>query len=86
MDSMRTQLMTLLMYKSTSNEVTIYTLMYSFFALYVIDKFILSLPHITNYLNKYFEKKMITLTPTIKDNHSSITFDIFNHNKYRTCS
>ena len=77
MDSMRSQMMTLLLYKSTSNEVTIYTIMYSFFALYVIDKFISSLPHLTIYFNKYFEKRMITLTPTIKEKQSSITFDIY---------
>jgi hypothetical protein len=77
MDSMRSQLITLLMYKSTSNEVSIYTLLYSFFTLYAIDKFISMLPHITVYVNKYFEKKMITLTPTIKDKQASITFDIY---------
>jgi DNA replication protein DnaC len=77
MDSMRSQLITLLMYKSSSNEVTVYTLLYSFFALYAIDKLMVVLPQLTVYFSKYFEKKMITLTPTIKEKQSSITFDIY---------
>ena len=72
MDSMRGQLITLLMYKSSSNEVTIYTLLYSFFALYAIDKLMAVLPQLTVYCNKYFEKKMITLTPTVKEKQSSL--------------
>ena len=77
MDSMRTQLITLLMYKSSSNEVTMYTLIYSFFALYAIDKLMIIIPQMTIYLRKSFEKKMITLTPTLKEKQSSITFDIY---------
>jgi len=74
---MRSQLMTLLMYKSSSNEVTIYTIMYSFFILYAVDKLSVIIPIITTLCNKYFEKKLTTLTPTIRDKQSSITFDIY---------
>jgi len=74
---MRSQLMTLLMFKSSSNEVTIYTIMYSFFIMYAIDKSALLFPIITTAFNKYFEQKLTTLTPTIRDKQSSITFDIY---------
>ena len=77
MDNMRSQLITLLMYKSSSNEVTIYTLLYSFFALYAIDKILMLGPYITICFNKYFEKKMTILTPTLKEKQSSITFEIY---------
>ena len=66
-----------LLIQSTSNEVTIYTLLYSFFALYAIDKIIVFLPYITIYFNKYFEKKLTILTPTLKEKQSSITFEIY---------
>ena len=77
METMRSQLITLFMFKSSSNEISLYTMLYSISTLYAIDKILIMAPIIFQYCSKYFITIVPKLTPTIKEKLSSITFEIY---------